>query len=84
MWSSSQAGEYLDAAHLVVSEVPQASLDLSLEGETWRRVTGVPEETPATTTTITVSCACLFLSAVAEVRLGCREIRRREGKRGQL
>ena len=49
-------------AHLVLLGVPPASLDLSREGETWREV-------PGDSTDPAISCVCLFLSALALVRL---------------
>ena len=61
--SLSQPGQYVDGCHLVLSHVPEASLDLSLEGETWRRM-GDDDSTA----TCTVSPVCLFLSGVAQVR----------------
>jgi hypothetical protein len=54
-------GQYVDGCHLVLSHVPEASLDLSLEGETWRRM-GDDDSTA----TCTVSPVCLFLSGVAQ------------------
>ena len=63
-WSLSlQPGQYVDGCHLVLSQVPEVSLDLSLEGEAWRRMGG-----DDSTSTCTVSPVCLFLSGVAQVR----------------
>ncbi|CAI8007765.1 Deleted in lung and esophageal cancer protein 1 [Geodia barretti] len=54
-------GQYVDGCHLVLSQVPEVSLDLSLEGEAWRRMGG-----DDSTSTCTVSPVCLFLSGVAQ------------------
>lgn len=52
-----QCGEFCDVAHLVVPDVPAPSLNPACEGELWRRI-GEGDS---------ISCACIFLRATAEV-----------------
>lgn len=66
---SFQMGNFLDTAHLILSNVPSASLDLSQDGDTWSRVPGQKEngDEEEEECVSAVSCVCLYLSAESQV-----------------